>query len=100
MTVVELPQAMRISNSKANTWRRCPQQYYYKYVMKLRKKRKAIQLYRGDWLHQLLMVHYDGYDWKDRQRTLEIEFNKLFDEEKEEYGDLPKETRRIMRAYL
>jgi hypothetical protein len=93
-------ESIRLSNSKVNTWRRCPNQYRYKYVEKLRPKGKAVQLYRGDWLHQLLMVHYDGEDWKARHATLTKDFMKLFEEEREEYGDLPTECARIMKSYL
>jgi hypothetical protein len=74
--------------------------YRYKYVQKLRKKIKAIQLFRGSWLHDLLQHHYDGEDWKVRHKELTKEFYNLFEEEREEYGDLPNECLRIMRGYL
>lgn len=90
----------RLSNSKANTYRRCPKRYEFSYVHKLERKRKAVQLYRGDWLHQLLMCHYDGEDWRERQTALTHEFLKLFEEEREELGDMPAETRRIFTSYL
>jgi hypothetical protein len=61
---------------------------------------KAIQLKRGDWLHQLLMVHYDGQDWRDRHAELTVKFMNLFEEEREDYGDLPAECSRIFRSYL
>jgi hypothetical protein len=98
MTAVAEP--LRLSNSKTNTWRRCPKQYQFHYEMKLRKKQTGLPLKRGDWLHQLLMVHYDGYDWRERHKHLTDEFEKLFEEEKAEYGDLPKECERIMLSYL
>lgn len=91
---------MRLSNSKVKCYRRCPKRFEYKYVRKLRKKQRALTLFRGDWLHQLLMVHYDGHDWRDRQAELTANFMKLFEEEREEYGDLPAETERIMTSYL
>lgn len=91
---------MRISNSKIKTYRRCPNQYRYKYVLKLRPKKRAVQLERGTWLHELLMVHHDGEDWRVRHEQLTTSFNNLWEEEREELGDLPGECRRIMRAYL
>lgn len=91
---------MRISNSKANTYRRCPKRYQYKYVMGLRPKRRALPLERGSWLHALLETHYTGGDWEAVHEEKTKEFNNLFDEEREELGDLPKECKRIMRAYL
>jgi hypothetical protein len=46
------------------------------------------------------MVHADGHDWHDRHRELTEKFNELLLEEREEYGDLPRECARIMRNYL
>src|SRR5947209_224787 len=73
-----------------------------KYVRKLRKKDLGLPLFRGDWLHQLLMVHYDDHDWKERHAMLTTQnWDGLFDEEKEELGgNLPQEVERLMRGYL
>jgi hypothetical protein len=90
----------RLSNSKVKKYRRCPKQFEYSYVMKLQRKTPAIQLKRGDWLHQLLMVHYDGEDWLRRHSELTMKFYTLFEEEREEYGDLPGECQRIFTSYL
>jgi hypothetical protein len=90
----------RISISKMKTVRRCKKRAEYKYVMDLRRKKKAVQLYRGDWLHQLLMVNADGHDWRQRHAELTATFNELFEEEREELGDLPSECARIFRSYL
>lgn len=95
-----MDRAFRLSNSKVKTYRRCPKQYEYRYVHRLKPKRHAVALKRGDWLHQLLMTHYDGEDWLTRHSTLERDFYKLFEEEREEYGDLPGECMRIFTSYL
>jgi hypothetical protein len=91
---------MRLSNSKAKTWRRCPKQYEFKYVHKLRPKRKKAHLELGTWVHELLMVYYDGEDWKARHRQLKAKFKNLFEEEREELGDLPGEALRLFKSYL
>jgi hypothetical protein len=92
---------LRLSNSKVKTWRRCPKMYEFKYVMGLKKKEPAVHLRRGSWLHELLMVHYDGHDWLERHAELTRTFlNETFEEEREEYGDLPEECERIMRSYV
>jgi CRISPR/Cas system-associated exonuclease Cas4 (RecB family) len=91
---------VRISNSKANTYRRCPKRFYYKYVLGLRPIRKVIQLERGSWMHSLLEAHYLGEDWKRIHKELTKQFNTLFEEERENLGDLPGECLRIMRGYL
>ena len=91
---------MRISNAKLKTFRRCAKAYDYKYVQRLRSKKRGVALERGSWIHELLMVHNDGEDWRVRQAVLTQQFNNLFEEEREELGDLPGECSRIMRAYL
>jgi hypothetical protein len=91
---------MRISNSKANTYRRCPKRFEYKYVMGLRPIKKAIPLEKGSWLHALLEAYYLGQDWKAIHKELKKQFNNLFEEEREELGDIPGECLRIFRAYL
>lgn len=91
---------MRISNSKANTFQRCQKQFYYKYELGLRTKEKAVQLERGSWLHAMLEAYYITGEWKPTWRQLKKEFYTLFEEEREELGDLPGECARIMRAYI
>lgn len=91
---------MKVSNSKVKVWRRCPKKYEFKYVYGLRSKQRKIQLERGTWLHDLLMHHYDGEDWMERHAILTKEFYKLFEEEREDLGDLPDECGRIMRSYV
>jgi hypothetical protein len=51
-------------------------------------------------LHELLEAHYTGYGWEKKQKELTKEFNKLFEEEREYYGNLPEICRRIMRGYV
>lgn len=91
---------MRVSNSKIKTYRRCPNQYRYKYVMKLEPRAKSVQLERGSWIHELLQAHYDGEDWRSLHTKRTKEFYNLFEEQREELGDLPEECLRIMRSYL
>lgn len=93
-------EGLRLSNSKLKTWRRCPKQFDYKYQQKLRPKQRAVALARGSWLHLLIEEHYKGNDWREAQEAQTAQFNKLFLEEKEDLGDLPAETERIMTNYL
>lgn len=92
--------SIRVSNSKLNTFRRCPNKYRYRYVLKLTPRKRTLQLERGSWIHDLLMHHADGEDWQERHRVLTKQFANLFEEEREDLGDLPTECSRIMRAYL
>jgi hypothetical protein len=91
---------MRLSNSRLKTYRRCPKQYEFKYVMGLKTRREDLPRKRGSWLHELLMTHYDGEDWKYRHQILTAKFMEMFEEEREELGDLPAECHRIMVSYL
>lgn len=112
---------LRLSNSKAGTWRRCPKKFEFKYEMGLRAKAKALPLERGTWLHTLLEVYYAndptheiylghgrsrgkpilvGTDWRKAHKALTRKFNTLFDDEKEDLGNLPEECLRIFASYL
>lgn len=81
----------------------CPKAAQYKYAERLKPRRlvaKDAPLHRGTWLHELLQVHYEGGDWKERHAKLTAKFNELMDTEREELGDLPTECAQIMRSYL
>lgn len=85
-------------------------------------KVKKLAFYRGSWMHALqeaLHHQWAGFDefemtfgegkqkltftastWRDVQEILSGSFNELFDEEKEDLGDLPAETERMFKSYL
>lgn len=90
---------IKISNSKANTFRRCRRKYYYKYDMGLKSKEIALPLKRGSWIHELLEADAKGENWKKKHKELTAEYDKLFMEEKDKYGPLPEECARMMKAY-
>lgn len=91
---------MRITNSMVKTYQRCHRQYSYKYVQRLEPKAgSSLPLKRGSWLHELLEALYTTGDWRKRHKELTKEFNRLFDEEKDMYGDLPTICSNIMRSY-
>lgn len=91
----------RIStHSMLKTFRRCPKQAEYKYVHRLKPKRLGSPLKRGTWFHALLEAHHGGLDWEAEHAKYSQEFSKLFDEEKEYYGDMPTELRIMMESYL
>lgn len=91
---------MRLSNSKAKTYRRCPNQFRYKYVFKLRPKAKSVNLEKGSWMHKLLQTWYEGKSWKKAHKQLTREFNNLPEEIREELGNLPEECKRLMKTYI
>lgn len=74
--------------------------HHYKYDEELTPNSSTIPLKRGSWLHVLLEHHYRGRDWRRvMDRLLIPEWDRLFEEEKVLYGDLPGEVSRIMGAY-
>lgn len=95
---------LELSWSEIKTFQRCPKQWEYKYLQRLQAKEKKRAPYLGNWLHACLETHYRDGDWKIGHQLFVDEYNKLFDEEKEEldkkHGPMPLVVERIMRSYL
>lgn len=89
-----------VTQSMIRHFRRCPKLTEYKYVRRLKPRRLSKPLKRGSWFHALLETHYQGGDWRETHQKWREEFRELFDEEREEYGDLPGDMNRLMRSYL
>jgi RecB family exonuclease len=90
-----------VTNSMLKTFRRCPRQFYYKYVQRLKPKvEKSRPLKMGTWMHYLLEEYYAGRDWKAKHEELTKQFRELFDEEQESLGDLPTDCKQLMLSYL
>lgn len=82
-----------VSYSSDRKLSRCEQQYSYNYEEKLQLKRKKQGLFRGDLGHQLLQALFMNLQDKTRPQwtetfasLVETRWNRLFDEEKEDYG--------------
>lgn len=88
------------THSMIKTFRQCPRETYYKYVLRLQPKHLSKPLTRGKWFHALLETYLNGDDWLEEHRKWCSKYAKLFDEEKENLGDLPKEMERTMQSYL
>ena len=92
----------KVSQSKVKTWRRCHRAYHYKYVEKLRKKRKSRPLQFGTMIHEALERHFNGdeaLDYFDELRD-DVKAMKLFAQEREEYGDILQDCEDIITDYL
>lgn len=89
-----------LTNSMLTAFRRCIKQSEYKYVHRLKPKRLGSPLKRGTWVHSLLEEDAKGGDWKKLHKKLTRQFNQMFDEEKDFYGDMPTEILRIMKSYF
>jgi hypothetical protein len=90
---------IKISNSKIKTFTRCEKTYDYKYNQNLQKKRKKKPLWKGDITHSCLEAIYSGQEWKPVVRAFKRVFDKLFEEEKLEYGNLPQEIYNLILGY-
>jgi RecB family exonuclease len=97
----ESREILEVSNSKGKTHQRCPYKYFLKYIEKLRPIKKSRNLFVGTWIHSLLEAHDLGEDMKVKMAQLiEENWAPLFIEEKQEFGDVPEDTRRIIRRYF
>lgn len=89
-----------LTNSMLTAFRRCIKQSEYKYVHRLKPVRLGSPLKRGTWIHSLLEEDAKGGDWKKLHKKLTAQFNNMFDEEKDFYGDLPTEIHTTMKSYF
>lgn len=89
------------THSMLKTFRRCPKQAQYKYVERLKPKIMGRPLRLGTWMHRLQEVQASGGDWiAEHELMIEKVWAPLFDEEKEDIGDLPGDAFRLMVSYL
>lgn len=88
------------THSMLKTFRRCPKQAEFKYVHRLKPRLLGSPLKRGVWIHSLLEAYHGGGDWRQVHRQYCGQFAKLFDEEKDYYGDMPREIEQIMLSYI
>ena len=89
-----------ISNSKAKTWRKCRNAYYYKYIEKIVPRRKAAPLVKGSIIHEMDEAWTNGGDWREVLKKYAKEYKKLFLEEQEEYGDIINDMEKVMLGYI
>jgi hypothetical protein len=116
-----------LNQSKVKMFRRCQKQFAFRYDYapagrELIPLKKKLPLYRGSWMHALQeALHYQwaGFDeftitfgegkqmlkidatcWQDVQEVLAEQFDQMFDEEKEDLGDLATDTERLFKSYL
>lgn len=75
---------MKISYSKAKCYRQCHRQYYYRYVMKLRKRIKGFHLFVGEIVHSCIENFLITGDYSETLKQYKKKIKKLFDEEKDE----------------
>jgi hypothetical protein len=90
----------KVSQSKVKRWRRCKQEYHYKYVDGLKRKHVKRPFAFGRLVHEMIEAEANGDDPFEYLNNLNIDQMKLFQAEREEYGDLVADVRTIMTAYF
>lgn len=92
-----------VSFSRVKTYRRCHKAHDYKYNQNLARKRRAIPLLRGQIIGEMLdaraMPHLIKKDPYKILRKYEREYAKLFLEEREKYGDVPGDVKKLFEGY-
>lgn len=101
MTLYQTDEGQLITtHSMIKTFRRCPKQADYKYAQRLKPKSISRPLQFGKWMHWLLEAYYKGEDWLAVHEELCHKYSMLFDEEKEQLGNLPVDCLNLMKSYL
>lgn len=90
----------KVSQSKIKTYKRCHRAYWYKYVEKLTRKRKARPLQFGSIIHDMLEAYANGDDPFLILENVAKTQGKMFLREKELYGDIIEDIRTIMSHYF
>lgn len=89
-----------ISNSRLKTWRHCKLAHHYRYNEKIQKKRPAKALVFGKIIHEMIDAYLNQESWEEVLEKYIKEYEKMFIEEQEEYGDIPDNARTIMKGYI
>lgn len=107
---------MAYNQSKIKSFRRCQKQYSFRYdygepgpdgeKRELVPKYPSLPLKIGGWLHILQQSFHLKWagdasaDWTLDHDRLTHQFEGMFDEEKDRYGDLPTNSWRLMTSYI
>ncbi len=95
-----------VSWSRIKTWRRCHKQHDYKYNQKLQRKKKSVPMVRGSIFGEMLDARASASTPGGKVkspiavlRKYTKEYGKLFLEQREMYGDIPNDIRRLFEGY-
>jgi hypothetical protein len=89
-----------VSYSKIKAWRFCRQNYFFKYNERIVPRMKPKPLKMGSLIHSCLESLARGEHWGDVIVEARKEYEKMFAEEKEIYGNYPEEALRVMEGYV
>lgn len=89
-----------VSQSRVKSWRTCSRQHYNKFTLMLERKVTSRPLKFGTIIHEMLEALNSGQDPFKVLKRVEKENKKLFNAERELYGDIVEDARIIFEAYL
>ena len=90
----------KVSQSKVNCWRKCRQEFQYKYVEFLKPKVKARPLRFGGIIHDMLEADLEGKNPFSILNKIAKANDKLFRAEQELYGNIVQDIRYVMESYF
>lgn len=103
------PKLHAYNQSRVKLYLRCRKAYWFRYDThpgkELVPKRESLPLKKGSWMHELQAAHWRyqagiGKGWEAKNEEMAKKFDRLFEEEKEKYGDLPTVCERLMAGYV
>lgn len=91
-----------VGQSKVNTWRRCRQEYQYKYVENLQRKATKRPLFFGKIVHRMIEENGEGKNPMKVLREVKKSIDKMgvFETEKQEMYETVEDARLIMSDYF
>lgn len=90
-----------VHQSQIKLARKCLKAHHYRYAENLERKKHSVPPFVGTILHEMLDARVRGHakPW-DIYKKYKLDFRKLWDAEKEEYGDIPAMIKAIYKGYL
>lgn len=89
-----------IHQSSLKTYRRCHRAYYYKYILKLEKRKKSSSLVRGSCVHEMIEAKANGKNpWEAFEEYIQRN-QPIFTEQDPEYEGLSDMIETIMSGYF
>jgi PD-(D/E)XK nuclease superfamily len=94
--------SLNVSQSKVRSWRNCRQQYHYKHVEQIQPRRTRRPFAFGKVAHRLIEAKAQDEEPMQILNDIarDVENAKVFDAEREEYGDIVTDLRTIMTDYF
>lgn len=95
-----MTELFHVSQSKAKDFRACQYKFWLKHILKIERLKKARPLKFGTIVHKMKQAIANGTDPFKELDKIELENKKLFQAEREMYGEIIEDISYIFRAYL